>query len=590
MVRAGIKQYGFFYALRRYQKNMNLYNKKTNYFKPENKYYISIREDRQVNGVEKIKIFLVEDEIVIRNGIKNSIEWEKEGYEFVGEASDGELAYPMILKERPDILITDIRMPFMDGLELSRLVKQELPDIRILILSGYDEFDYAKEAIRLGVTEYLLKPVSAFKLLESLKKVSSLIQQEREERKLLKRYAEDMKENTEHEKMKFFVQLISGGLSTAEAIDSGRQYGMNLSAQVYEIILFKLFGGIGVKEHADSVVDACECLEELTGRIPYIYIFQRGIDGWAFLLTAEDMQQMEQRTDRLAGRIRQLMDNYGDLEYFGGIGSPVMRLRELPKSFCEADHAFSGRFLSRLNRIVRVSELEGMQELGSFEVREFGEFERTRESVEKFLNNGTQEEIEGFTKVYMKEMPEDNFKSLLMRQYIVMDVYIVIMSFCEKMGISDDDFQKEAESFKAAIQNIHTAAEMQEYMRRFLYRALELRDMISGRRYSDIIGAAKEKIESTYMLEEISLNTVAAGVGMSPSYFSSVFSREMGKTFVEYLTEIRMDKAKELLMCSSLKTSEIGYEVGYKDPHYFSYLFKKTQGCSPKDYRARRKE
>lgn len=134
--------------------------------------------------MEKIKLFLVEDEIVIRNGIKNSIEWEKEGYEFAGEASDGELAYPMILKEKPDILITDIRMPFMDGLELSRLVKQELPDIRILILSGYDEFDYAKEAIRLGVTEYLLKPVSASKLLESLRGVSQLIQQEKEEKEL----------------------------------------------------------------------------------------------------------------------------------------------------------------------------------------------------------------------------------------------------------------------------------------------------------------------------------------------------------------------------------------------------------------------
>ena len=132
--------------------------------------------------MEKIKIFLVEDEIVIRNGIKNSIEWEKEGYEFVGEASDGELAYPMILKEKPDILITDIRMPFMDGLELSRLAKQELPDIRILILSGYDEFDYAKEAIRIGVTEYLLKPVSASKLLDSLKGVSQLIRQEKEEK------------------------------------------------------------------------------------------------------------------------------------------------------------------------------------------------------------------------------------------------------------------------------------------------------------------------------------------------------------------------------------------------------------------------
>ena len=127
-----------------------------------------------------VKVFLVEDEIVIRDGIKNSIKWEKEGFEFVGEAGDGELAYPMILKEQPDILITDIKMPFMDGLELSRLVKQELPDIKILILSGYDEFEYAKEAIRIGVAEYLLKPVSSIKLLEVLHSVTSAIVQERQ--------------------------------------------------------------------------------------------------------------------------------------------------------------------------------------------------------------------------------------------------------------------------------------------------------------------------------------------------------------------------------------------------------------------------
>lgn len=96
--------------------------------------------------MNEIKVFLVEDEMVIRRGIKNSIDWEKEGYIFCGEASDGELAYPMIIKEKPDILITDIRMPFMDGLELCKLVKKELPNIKILILSGYDEFDYAKEA------------------------------------------------------------------------------------------------------------------------------------------------------------------------------------------------------------------------------------------------------------------------------------------------------------------------------------------------------------------------------------------------------------------------------------------------------------
>ena len=116
------------------------------------------------DGIGMIKVFLVEDEIVMREGIKNNIDWEREGFEFVGEASDGELAYPLIQKARPDILITDIKMPFMDGLELSRLVKQEMPDIKIIILSGYDEFAYAKEAIKIGITDYLVKPIAGAKL------------------------------------------------------------------------------------------------------------------------------------------------------------------------------------------------------------------------------------------------------------------------------------------------------------------------------------------------------------------------------------------------------------------------------------------
>ena len=115
-----------------------------------------------------IKVFLVEDEVVIRDAIKNSINWEQEGYEFVGEASDGELALPMILKEKPDILITDIRMPFMDGLELSRLVKKELPDTNIIILSGYDEFEYARQAMIYGAADFIVKPLKEKELGDAL--------------------------------------------------------------------------------------------------------------------------------------------------------------------------------------------------------------------------------------------------------------------------------------------------------------------------------------------------------------------------------------------------------------------------------------
>ena len=118
-----------------------------------------------------VKVFLVEDEAIIRRGIKKNVEWEKNGFTFVGEAGDGKYAYPQILKTEPDILITDIKMPFMDGLELSHLVKKILPNTKIIILSGYNEFEYAKEAITIGISEYLLKPVTAASLTAVLRKV-----------------------------------------------------------------------------------------------------------------------------------------------------------------------------------------------------------------------------------------------------------------------------------------------------------------------------------------------------------------------------------------------------------------------------------
>ena len=256
-----------------------------------------------------IKVFLVEDEMVIRNGIVKSINWEKEGYRLVGEASDGELAYPMILKEKPDILLTDIKMPFMDGLELSRLVKQELPDTKILIFSGYDEFEYAKEAIRIGVTEYLLKPVSSAQLLEVMRRISKQIEQDREEREILRQYQEDMKENVERERQNFFSHVIRGEVSIGEAVKNGKKYGMDLSAGFYSIILFKIFSTPEENIVSEHIWKICEKIETKVDEIPYAYYFQRGIDGWVFLLTAESKEQMEERQKNLCDCLAEIMKN-----------------------------------------------------------------------------------------------------------------------------------------------------------------------------------------------------------------------------------------------------------------------------------------
>ena len=543
--------------------------------------------------MNEIKVFLVEDEMVIRRGIKNSIDWEKEGYIFCGEASDGELAYPMIIKEKPDILITDIRMPFMDGLELCKLVKKELPNIKILILSGYDEFDYAKEAIRLGVTEYLLKPISSGKLLEALNGVSESIRREKEDKDLVRKYMEEMRENTEHEKQKFFEQMIAGNLSMADALETGKKYEMNLSAGMYNLLLFRFTLGEENRKSGELLGEAEYAIEKLTERLEYVFEFQRGVEDWAFLLMADNEEQMSERVKELSKVLEEIMKNYSTIAYFGGIGQPVARLRELEESFREAERALAARFTMELNRIISVEDIrmaQNVDTLDDIEITSFGEIEKTRTMLEKFLNNGAEDEIDEFVDVYINELPEENLKSVLMRQYIIMDAYIVMMSFCEKIEGIEGEMQAQSEELKNSMKTIQTLEEIKNYIRMLLKKIIGVRDTISGRRYSDIIEIAKDQIRKTYMSDEISLNTIAAEVGMSPSYFSSIFSKEMGKTFVEYLTEIRMDRAKELLMCSSMKTSEIGYEVGYKDPHYFSYIFKKTQNCTPKEFRARGKE
>lgn len=543
--------------------------------------------------MNEIKVFLVEDEMVIRRGIKNSSDWEKEGYIFCGEASDGELAYPMIIKEKPDILITDIRMPFMDGLELCKLVKEELPNIKILILSGYDEFDYAKEAIRLGVTEYLLKPISSGKLLEALNGVSESIRREKEDKDLVRKYMEEMRENTEHEKQKFFEQMIAGNLSMADALETGKKYEMNLSAGMYNLLLFRFTLGEENRKSGELLGEAEYAIKKLTERLEYVFEFQRDVEGWAFLLMADNEEQMSERVKELSKDLEEIMKNYSTITYFGGIGQPVARLRELEESFREAERALAARFTMELNRIISVEDIrmaQNVDTLDDIEITSFGEIEKTRTMLEKFLNNGAEDEIDEFVDVYINELPEENLKSVLMRQYIIMDAYIVMMSFCEKIEGIEGEMQAQSEELKNSMKTIQTLEEIKNYIRMLLKKIIGVRDTISGRRYSDIIEIAKDQIRKTYMSDEISLNTIAAEVGMSPSYFSSIFSKEMGKTFVEYLTEIRMDRAKELLMCSSMKTSEIGYEVGYKDPHYFSYIFKKTQNCTPKEFRARGKE
>ena len=163
-------------------------------------------------------VFLVDDEPILLEGIRSKIDWESIGINFVGEATDGEIALSMLQELKPDILITDVKMPFMDGLELAAAIKKIQPWIKIIILSGHDEFDYAKKAISIGVEDYLLKPFTASEVIESVKKVTEHIDLERAQLSSISRMKEELKSRNKLIQKEFLNNLVHGSLNFDEAV------------------------------------------------------------------------------------------------------------------------------------------------------------------------------------------------------------------------------------------------------------------------------------------------------------------------------------------------------------------------------------
>ena len=537
-----------------------------------------------------LKVFLVEDEVVMRNGIKNNIPWEQEGFEFAGEASDGELAYPLIKKEKPDILITDIRMPFMDGLELSRLVKKELPQIKIIILSGYNEFDYAKTAINIGVTDYLLKPISSAKLLEAVKKVADMIEKEQDNARLIKRYEKEMEENILQEKHKLWGALASNRLSTIELLEKGQRLGIDFTASAYQVFLFKLMQEGDATGCSEELNRASEKVNELAGSWEYVLSFDRSPEGWAFLIKGESEEEVQSTYLETRKELLELVEGYPKVEYFGGIGNVVHRIGDIQTSYKEAARAFSSRFFLDANQIADSAEMVKvqMEQDGKIDVSKMLSKKREHELVERFLKNGTTEEVDSFLDELFQNIGEQNCKSLLYRQYVVMDLFFCASDFLVNLEMDIENLPEECRDINQIVEMAEDAENLRYQIGNLFTETMLLRDSHSKKKYSKLLEDAKAFIDENYKHDEMSLNTVAAQVNISPSYFSTIFSSEMGQTFVEYLTHVRLEKAKELLMCSNMRTAEIGYEVGYKDSHYFSYIFKKVVGCSPKEYRNRK--
>lgn len=546
-----------------------------------------------------LKIFLAEDEVIVRETIKRMIPWEELGFELVGEAADGEMALPLLIRQKPDLLITDIKMPFMDGLTLAKLAKKELPELKIVILSGYDDFNYAKQAINIGVEDYLLKPITKNALIERLSEIRSRYEHEKTQKEYYEKFQREMQAYEKNSSRDFFEALVRGSMDMMEVYKKAEKLGVDIVAEAYNILIFTMNSEedfSGQKEgYSEWEAESLEMLEEFFSGHPSAMLFRSNIFSYGVLLKGQK-ESIKEITKECVGKIQGILKRKeSKREWFLAVGQPVERLSQIKKSYHTASRAFSQRYLY-VENILYYDEMEMMEHRsGQADTNDNAYLKKVDVNalnpaiLQKFLSNGIQEETENFVKDYFYAIGQEPMESLVFRNYVILNVRFSVITFLKGLGCDTEGMEPEntEEILAESGKNIESAI---AYAEKMVSQAITIRDQNSGNKNRSILKTAVDFIESHYMEEEISLNTVANVANVSANHFSALFSQNMGQTFIEYLTSLRMNKAKELLRCTGMRSSEIAGEIGYKDAHYFSYLFKKTQGMTPSEYRKAREE
>lgn len=491
-----------------------------------------------------ISLFCVEDERIPRESIRKNVPWAENGIEYAGDAPDGEMALPQILEKKPDIVITDIKMPFMDGLELTRILREKLPGTHVILLSGYDEFDYARQAISMGVSDYLLKPVSAANLLAAVGRVRDAIERARG--------ARSHPEQAMARREVFFSSLYSGFLSSASQIlERAAALSIPLEAQVYQVVVASL--DPPVTEHPERwkslLYQAPETLASGFSGERVVYLLQ-GADRTALDAAEAQLARWAEDFGRQYGVTLTLVK--------GGV---VQRLGELSKSYQTAS-------LRRENR--RNGSEEQLIEAKPFD----------REELLEFLRIGRGENARTFWENYRPAI-ERTFSSYIYRCYLLTELIFTIRQFVDEIHAPTPAALTDGGLLERWSTADCTAEDFIDFGSRLCEEVMADR----GGAYVSAVDAARRYVDDHYADSSLSLSTAAKAVGVSPNHLSTVFKEKQGIGFSDYVTNMRIRQAKRLLTTTDLRTSEIGERVGYQNPNYFGMLFKKVTGVSPNRYR-----
>lgn len=520
------------------------------------------------------KVFIVDDEVIVREGIRNKIQWDDTPFTLAGEAGDGEIALSMIQEIKPDILITDIKMPFMDGLQLSMIVKNIQPWIRIIILSGHDEFDYAKEAIKIGVDDYILKPFSSEDLMKSMLKASRKIDQQKSQN--IQRSENENETNSQQylHRQLFLRRLLTEQHNTSSLMNEAAEHGIDLHSVFFIVCLCQINSSDKAAETLQNIrnrIHAC------TENMHKVLVHTISLDRFACILRSSNKDKIEEESFSFAQTIQHEVMMENDSTVITAIGSIAESPEQISKSFSDAESILSLCKIAGKNRIFCYGDIH-THENSSLILQE-------HDPVVEQLKYASANEVEKIVEGYISLLGENPGHFSIIASYLLIEVIMAVSKLVEELGDNIQQVMPRILTRDFVTHSVESPEILIHEVNSILHEIISWRDNRSSGRYADVILKAKRYIEDNYNNPSVCLHTVAEHVCLSPNHFSTVFSQECGNTFIEYLTEIRISKAKKLLKTTQKRSADIAYEIGFSDPHYFSYIFKKHTGMSPREYR-----
>jgi len=530
------------------------------------------------------KVLLVDDEPIVRVGIKERIDWSRLELTCVGDCENGMEAMDAIDRLRPDIVVTDINMPFVDGLELSRYVAEHHPLAKVIILTGYDDFAYAQQAVKLKVADFVLKPITAAEMHAMLEKAKSELDAERRKREDEDRLRRQLRESFPLLKERFLESLVTSALPSADLEERLAYFRVDLPGPLYVALAADLdrfpdeYGAADRELLRFALYNVVqETVEAEAGATAF-----RNRDGKAIaIVSGAAAEPLNECAQAMAETVRRTAEAYFKCTVTVGVGHGCEGLKALPASYESALTALDYRFLLGGNRVVSIADLERERPPGGAAADALLE-RRAVSAVKTGTEQDVMDALEAAMRYYRSAFPDIRLCRLHVQKWVIAVIFAL-----NDLGLTEADVFGGGCNPIAVVGDCKTMDEAEAWLRGVLREAIR---RIRDSREDDCdrqVRAAVDYIRSHYGDETLSLSKLCKHVHLSASYFSSVFKSRTGKTFVEFLTAERIEKAKELLGRSTLKTYEIAERVGYRDPHYFSALFRKHTGVTPTEYRQR---